>query len=304
VLPLHCFGQELVLFRGESGVPFLLDAHCPHLGAHLGRGGCVKGEDIHCPFHAWRFNGMGQCTGIPYSQKVPRQAKLRNWAVREADGLILAWHHADGLPPPAEPIFPEANDGTWSPGQWRQWRVRTHVQEIIENGVDGAHFVTIHKAAIETKCEVSTTEQGLLRTTVISALDILGTNEPDKLLPSRTELIAFGLGMTRSYNQSGPAELLILVSHTPLDGEFVDMRARVQVKRLPTDEMTKAFESQAVQQVADNVERDIHIWENKVYRNPPLLCDGDGPIGMVRRWAKQFYSGAVTSESTDKEQAA
>jgi hypothetical protein len=22
---------------------------------------------------------------------------------------------------------------------------------------------------------------------------------------------------------------------------------------------------------------------------PPMLCDGDGPIGLFRRWAKQFY---------------
>jgi len=21
----------------------------------------------------------------------------------------------------------------------------------------------------------------------------------------------------------------------------------------------------------------------------PVLCDGDGPIGLFRRWAKQFY---------------
>jgi hypothetical protein len=24
----------------------------------------------------------------------------------------------------------------------------------------------------------------------------------------------------------------------------------------------------------------------------PVLCDGDGPVGIFRRWAKQFYATA------------
>ena len=47
----------------------------------------------------------------------------------------------------------------------------------------------------------------------------------------------------------------------------------------------KAF----IAEVSRQLEQDIPIWENKVYKNPPVLCDGDGPIGLFRRWAKQFY---------------
>ena len=39
VLPLKYFGRDLVLFRNESGQACVLDAHCAHLGAHLGHGG-------------------------------------------------------------------------------------------------------------------------------------------------------------------------------------------------------------------------------------------------------------------------
>ena len=55
VKPLHYFGRDLVLFRNESGQAGLLDAYCPHLGAHLGYGGEVQGDSIRCPFHAWAF---------------------------------------------------------------------------------------------------------------------------------------------------------------------------------------------------------------------------------------------------------
>jgi hypothetical protein len=41
VKPLRYFGKDLVLFRTESGKPAILDAYCPHLGAHLGHGGKV-----------------------------------------------------------------------------------------------------------------------------------------------------------------------------------------------------------------------------------------------------------------------
>ncbi|MFD0854841.1 Rieske 2Fe-2S domain-containing protein, partial [Actinomadura adrarensis] len=39
IVPLYYFGRELVLYRGHDGAPYLVDAHCPHLGAHLAVGG-------------------------------------------------------------------------------------------------------------------------------------------------------------------------------------------------------------------------------------------------------------------------
>ena len=72
VTPLKYFGRDLVLFRTESGRACVLDAHCPHLGAHLGHGGEVCGESVRCPFHAWSFDGDGTCTGVPYAEKIPK----------------------------------------------------------------------------------------------------------------------------------------------------------------------------------------------------------------------------------------
>ena len=37
VRPLHYFGQDLVLYRGKRGY-HVLDAFCPHMGAHFGHG--------------------------------------------------------------------------------------------------------------------------------------------------------------------------------------------------------------------------------------------------------------------------
>ena len=78
VQALHYFGRDLVAFRDEDGEAFVLDAHCPHLGAHLGVGGKVEGKGIRCPFHAWHWDGQGRCIDIPYAKRVPPAARTRS----------------------------------------------------------------------------------------------------------------------------------------------------------------------------------------------------------------------------------
>src|SRR4051812_33634094 len=82
VRPLRYFGRDLVVFRGDDGAPQILDAYCPHLGAHLGYGGKVDGGCVRCPFHAWKFNGHGECVEVPYAKKVPPNARIKPWPAR------------------------------------------------------------------------------------------------------------------------------------------------------------------------------------------------------------------------------
>ena len=78
---IQYFGQEWVMFRGETGEAGVVDPYCPHLGAHLGHGGKVEGDSLRCPFHHWAYNPTGWCTKIPYAKIMPpitkRQAILR-----------------------------------------------------------------------------------------------------------------------------------------------------------------------------------------------------------------------------------
>src|SRR5208337_1884068 len=83
---LQYFGQELVAFRGDDGALRVLDAYCPHLGAHLAIGGKVIGNTLRCPFHGWRFDGEGQCVEVPYAKKIPPKGQTRAWPVVERNG--------------------------------------------------------------------------------------------------------------------------------------------------------------------------------------------------------------------------
>ena len=95
--PVRFFGTDMVLYRGKSGKAHLVEAYCPHMGAHLARnttsyivldGEHVQGDSIRCPFHGWRFDEHGQCDHIPYSDFVPKAACLKTYPVKEFAGTL------------------------------------------------------------------------------------------------------------------------------------------------------------------------------------------------------------------------
>src|SRR5262245_19652127 len=67
-------GRRMVAYRTDGGRACVLDAHCSHLGADLGRG-CVVGEAIRCPFHHWEYGPDGECTRIPVTSEIPTTAR-------------------------------------------------------------------------------------------------------------------------------------------------------------------------------------------------------------------------------------
>src|ERR1700679_4111981 len=88
------FGEELAIFRDQTGTVAVLDAYCPHLGAHLGHGGTVGNGCVRCPFHGWEFSLAGTCVGMPYGGRVPpRQA-----------GASRRGHQGGGRPPLLPPM--------------------------------------------------------------------------------------------------------------------------------------------------------------------------------------------------------
>ena len=75
VLPRTFMGQPIALFRSQGGTAYATAAHCPHLGAHLGRCGKVVGESLRCGFHGFRFAGDGTCVESGYGTRPPPAAR-------------------------------------------------------------------------------------------------------------------------------------------------------------------------------------------------------------------------------------
>jgi 3-ketosteroid 9alpha-monooxygenase subunit A len=284
VLPLRYFDRELVLYRTASGEPKLLDAFCPHLGAHLGYGGKVEGACIRCPFHAWQFDGSGQCTEVPYAKKIPPNAKLRAWDVRELAGLIIAWHHSEGKAASWEPpAVPEYGDPEWTEYERRRWQVHTRNQEMAENAVDSAHFHYLHGTSNMPQ------SQAEVRGHILRVFSGTGMETSRGHVDGSVESVSYGFGLSL-VRFKGVVETLLIGAVTPIDGENVDVRFSFSLKKLGGADITRGVGAAFIAEVSRQLEQDIPIWEHKAQWERPVLCEGDGPIGLFRRWSRQFYS--------------
>src|SRR3954470_6038850 len=148
VRALYYFGRDLVLYRTQDGAPRVMDAHCPHLGAHLAVGGRVEQDCIRCPFHGWKFDGdSGDCVEIPYGdmKAIPSKAHARSYPTIERNHMIWAWYHAKGGEPFYDvPEVPEFHDDEWSDILVRDFEIRVSAQDMAENNVDFSHFQFVH----------------------------------------------------------------------------------------------------------------------------------------------------------------
>lgn len=284
VKPLKYFGKDLVLFRTADGKASVLDAFCAHLGAHLGYGGVVDGNSIRCPFHAWEFSGEGQCTKIPYATKIPAKAVIAPWQVRELNGIIFVWHHAEGQAPTWEvPVLPEYGHEEWTPYEKRQWKIKTRNQEMAENSVDAPHFRYVHGTQNMPKSTASC--DGIVMT--VKSNTTMTT--PGGEVEGFVESISYGFGFS-TIRFTGLVETLLVSSVIPIDEEYVDVRFHFAVKKVGGRNLTKGIGAAFMTEVERQLGQDIPIWENKKYHDKPVICDGDGPIGLFRNWCKQFYS--------------
>ena len=291
VMPLQYFGRDLVLFRGQDGIAKALDAFCPHLGAHLGYGGLVEDNCIRCPFHAWRFDGAGTCIEVPYANKIPPLAKLDPWTVREVNGLVMIWNSMAGDPPQWDvPVLSEYGSSDWTDYTRRRWKIRSHNQEMGENAVDSAHFKYVH----------GTPEQPVTRAEVdghvFRAKSPVNYATPQGMIEGGIESTNYGFGFG-VVKFTGIVETMLVSSVTPIDGEYVDVRFSFMVKKLGNDSATAGVGKAFIAEIERQLGQDIPIWEHKIMKMRPVLCDGDGPIGIYRRWAKQFYGPAPTGAS-------
>ena len=281
VQPLSCFGTELVLFRAESGEAHVLDAHCPHLGAHLGHGGRVVGGTLQCPFHGWRFDGSGACVDIPHARKIPDGAAVGCWQVHEVNGLVLVrFGRDDASVDWRVPALPEYGNDDWLPYQRRYWRIRTHAQEIAENIADPAHFQYVHSMAGMPSASVSA-EGHVFR----SASRVLQPT-PRGPVQGRIDAEAHGLGFW-VVRFTGIADVTFITAATPSGPEHLDLRLSFLMRRPPPGGSPNVGQA-LMAEISRQVEEDIPIWENKIYRARPLYSEGDGPISALRKWSRQF----------------
>jgi 3-ketosteroid 9alpha-monooxygenase subunit A len=284
VVPKRYFARDLVLFRREDGAAALFDAHCPHMGAHLGHGGRVDGDDIVCPFHAWQFGRDGRCSAIPYASKIPSRARIRSYSVVEHSGMILAWFGADGVAPEYDvPVVPEIGHSAWTPLQRSEIEVATQPREVIENVADLAHFKPVHNQLID-EFEMTLDGPRATQRTVGRGFNLRGE-------PIPVETVATYHGPAVQFTRLGWAFDMVLVnSHVPIDEDHIVLRFGVAIHAGEGVTLHPQIIEAHAAAAREGYFQDVAIWEHKRWRDPPLLVKEDGPIGKLRTWYRTFYA--------------
>jgi phenylpropionate dioxygenase-like ring-hydroxylating dioxygenase large terminal subunit len=287
VQPLRYFGLDLVAVRRSDGAVQVYDAFCPHLGAHLGFGGRLIGDDerLVCPFHEWEFDCDGRVARIPYANTENRSARLGTWEAVERWGLVFVWYDAAGAPPAwriddVDPHVAEPDaERVWSRASFD---LTVHPQEIMENVVDGAHFVAIHRAKTYPDLEVLT--DGHRLRSIAKQTMSSRSGEFDGMSDSRL----WGLGLDVNVI-TGAVETLTIMTLTPVDA--TTLCARLTVSTPGSAEATQASLCRASREMVINVfVRDSSIWNNKRYEPSPRLASNEKGITTFRQWAQQFYA--------------
>jgi 5,5'-dehydrodivanillate O-demethylase len=141
---LRIMCEDLTLFRGAGGTPFLVGGRCAHRCTQL-HTGWVEDDQIRCMYHGWRYDGSGQCTEMPAERHAnPDTVKIEGYPVHEYAGLIFAYMGA--LPAPSfelarNPVLEDPSLDT-SPHE-EVWDCNWFQQ--IENSLDSTHLSFVHQ---------------------------------------------------------------------------------------------------------------------------------------------------------------
>jgi nitrite reductase/ring-hydroxylating ferredoxin subunit len=265
VRPLRYFDRDLVAYRGKSGKLYVFDGHCAHLGAHLGYGGKVTGDDIICPFHNWRWDASGRNVDIPYSHRVNRTRRLAAWQVQERSGIVWVWYAEDDSVPTWQISQVPFLDSREEDGQYvrttTRWdRLHVRPRTVAENAVDPAHFEFVHAQEPPAQAKDAQVDGPHFRTVLQLGQATL-----------RYDLWGLGLVIARAEG------LTAVCCTTPVDDSHSAIFLTVYAQ--PDADSDRCREEW---------ERNITIWENmKPIEDGPIL-DSEQAYRLLRDWARGF----------------
>ncbi|MFE7743821.1 Rieske 2Fe-2S domain-containing protein [Nocardia sp. NPDC057455] len=307
---VNVFGTKLVVWADSNGELRVLDAYCRHMGGDLSMGE-VKGDDIACPFHDWRWSGTnGKCTAIPYARRVPPLARTRKWTTLERNGQLFVWHDHEGSQPPPEITIPhikgpytdadgnpsEQLDSGWTDWTWNSMLIEgANCREIIDNVVDMAHFFYIHFAF---PTYFKNVFEGHIATQFLETkgrpdIGMASKYGGDTLLKSEASYFGPSYMINPLINiYSGYEVKSVLINcHYPVtqDSFVLQWGITLEKPKGVEGEMATKLAEKMTEGISVGFLQDVDIWKHKSKVENPLLCEEDGPVYQLRRWYDQFY---------------
>ncbi|MDR7085309.1 3-ketosteroid 9alpha-monooxygenase subunit A [Aeromicrobium panaciterrae] len=295
---VQAFGGKLVVWADSQGKLNVLDGYCRHMGGDLTQG-TVKGDEIACPFHDWRWGGDGKCKAIPYAKRVPLRARTQRYEAVVRNGQLLIWHdpeHSEADMDALPPELPGVGTDKYSDWTWEILPVENaHCREIIDNVVDMAHFFYIHFAFPTNFRNVFEGDQATQFMESTGRPDMKAEGYGDEDLVLKSVATYFGPSYMINWldtDYNGFLTKVILINcHVPTGPNSFNLQYGLCVEKPEgVDEATaKYIGDKYAESFKVGFEQDVAIWLNKAPVQNPLLCEEDGPVYQLRRWYEQFY---------------
>jgi 3-ketosteroid 9alpha-monooxygenase subunit A len=294
---IEAFGGKLVVWADTQGELQVLDGFCRHMGGDLTQGS-VKGDEVACPFHDWRWGGDGRCKSIPYARRVPLRARTQRYETAIVNDQLLVWHDTEGaeadraiLPPQ----LPGVGTDEYTDWAWEVVPIKgSHCRELIDNVVDMAHFYYVHFSFPTSFRNVF---EGHVATQYMESKGrpdmVGGYGDADLFLKSEATYYgpSYMINWLDVDYKGFQTEVILVNCHIPTGPDSFTLQYGITVKKPEgIDEKTAQFiAGKYADMFGGGFLQDVHIWQNKVPVQNPLLCEEDGPVYQLRRWYEQFY---------------
>ncbi len=150
---LTVMGEDLVAFRDTDGRVGLIDARCPHRGAHMFYG---RNEEcgLRCVYHGWKFDVTGRAVdlpNVPPGRALHDTVRIKAYPTREYGDIVWAYMGPEigQIPSKQIPDVPMLEFGQL-PATHRhvmKQRMDCNWAQIMEGDLDTSHFSFLHMPA-------------------------------------------------------------------------------------------------------------------------------------------------------------
>ena len=141
-------GEELVAFRDTDGRVGLIDARCPHRGAHMYYG---RNEEcgLRCVYHGWKFDVTGKAVdlpNVPPGRALHDTVRIKAYPTREMGDIVWAYMGPETQNLPEVPMLEFGQVAPQHRYVMKQ-RMACNWAQIMEGDLDTSHFSFLHMPA-------------------------------------------------------------------------------------------------------------------------------------------------------------
>ena len=294
ILAAKRMNLNLALFRDQNGDLGCVVDQCTHRGAALSAG-CVKDGCIQCPFHGIEFNKYGKCIFIPANGKASiediSRYNVKQYTVREANGIIYLWYGDEKRATDALPFFNSDIDDTYVYSELEDmWN--SHYSRSIENQLDVVHVPFVHYNTIGRGNKTLVNgpkalfENGMITTSANNEVDTGQTPKTADECTVKSTFLSFIFPNIWMNHISDSVKVIIYFAPVDDENTVLYIRFYNKITKIKTLNQIIAYAGKYANKVIERQDKRIVITQQpkaSSFRTAEKLVAGDGPIILYRK---------------------